>query len=74
MTKQGDELSPPIKFKFDQNYPREHQYGTTECGMYSLYFIIQMLEDKLTGEYLKTHVISDEYIEKFRQIYYNQDL
>ena len=74
VTKQGDELSPPIKFKFDQNYPREHQYGTTECGMYSLYFIIQMLEDKLTGEYLKTHVISDEYIEKFRQIYYNQDL
>jgi hypothetical protein len=71
---QGEKLNTPIKFKFDQNYPKEHQYGTTECGMYSLYFIIHMLEDKLTGEYLKTHVINDKYIEKFRKIYYNEEL
>lgn len=74
ITKQGANLQTPIKFKFDQNYPKTHQYGTTECGMYSLYFIIHMLEDKVTGEYLKTHVINDKYIEKFRKIYYNEEL
>ena len=69
--KQGLELSPPIKFKFDQNYPKQHQYTTTECGMYSLYFIVSMLEDKLSQQYLKTHIITDKYIQKLRKIYYN---
>jgi hypothetical protein len=72
--KQGKQLSNPIKFKFDQNYPKRHQYGTTECGIYCLYFIVQMIEDKLTTQYLKTHVISDKFIEKFRRIYYNEDI
>jgi hypothetical protein len=69
--KQGLELTPPIHFKFDQNYPKQHQYTTTECGMYSLYFIVSMLEDKLTQQYLKTHVITDKYIQKLRKVYYN---
>lgn len=43
---QGKESTPPIPFKFYENYPLEHQMGNTECGMYSLYFIITML----TGE------------------------
>ena len=25
-------------FTFDQNHPVEHQYGNTECGIYSLFF------------------------------------
>ncbi len=71
---QGNNLNPKIKFEFDQNYPIEHQYKNTECGIYSLYFIIHMLEDKITEHYLKTHILRDEYIEKFRKIYYNEDL
>jgi hypothetical protein len=63
-----------INFKFNQNYPVEHQYKNTECGVYSLFFIIHMLEDKITGHYLKTHVLKDEYMEQFRKIYYNDDL
>ncbi len=72
--KQGRELSPKIDFKFDQNYPVEHQYKNTECGVYSIFFIIHMLEDKITSHYIKTHVLKDEYIEKFRKIYFNEDL
>ena len=72
--KQGEQLNPKIKFKFDENYPIEHQYGDTECGIYSLYFIIHMLEDKITEHYLKTHILKDEYMEKFRNIYFNQEL
>jgi hypothetical protein len=68
---QGKKLSTPINFKFDQNYPVEHQYGNTECGIYSLFFITHMLEDKITGHYMKTHVLKDQYMEKFRKVFYN---
>jgi hypothetical protein len=74
VTEQGKKLEEPIDFKFDQNYPVEHQYKNTECGVYSIYFIIHMLEDKITGHYLKTHVLKDKYMEQFRKIYYNTDL
>ena len=72
--KQGSQLKIPIKFKFDQNYPVEHQYGNTECGIYSLYFIVHMLEDKHDGEYFKTHILDDKYIEQFRKIYFNSTI
>lgn len=71
VTKQGLELEKPIIFKFDQNHPVEHQYGNTECGVYSLFFITHMLEDKINGHYLKTHILKDKYMEKFRKIYFN---
>ena len=71
---QGNNLKPKIKFNFDSNEGIEHQYGNTECGMYSLYFIVHMLEDKITSHYLKTHVLKDKYMEKFRKIYFNNSL
>lgn len=73
--KQGSELKPqPVKIEFDQNYPVEHQFKNTECGIYSLFFIIHMLEDKVTKEYLKTHIIKDDYMEQFRDVFFNEDL
>jgi hypothetical protein len=74
VTQQGLNLENPIHFKFDENHPVEHQYKNTECGIYSLFFIIHMLEDKITGHYLKSHILKDEYMQKFRKIYYNNDL
>jgi len=71
---QGDKLKNKIHFTFDQNYPVEHQYGNTECGIYSLFFIVHMLEDKITDNYLKTHILKDEYMSKFRKIYFNDKL
>jgi len=70
--KQGNAIG--IKFDFDQNHPVEHQYGNTECGVYSIFFIVHMLEDKLTEHYFKTHILKDEYMEKFRKIYFNDSL
>jgi hypothetical protein len=63
-----------IHFNFDKNYPIDHQQNTYSCGVYALFFIVHMLEDKLTGHYLKTHRLKDNYIEKFRKIYFNEDL
>jgi hypothetical protein len=71
---QGNNMIPKINMVFDQNYPTEHQYGSTECGIYSLFFIVHRLEDKITEHYLKTHVIKDEYMTKFRKIYFNDSL
>jgi len=58
-------------FTFDQNHPFQHQYSTTECGIYSLYFISNMLEDKLSTEYLKTKRLPDNLMKKYRKIYFN---
>jgi hypothetical protein len=71
---QGKTLNPKINFTFDQNYPIEHQYGNTECGIYSIFFIVHMLEDKINANYLKTHILKDNYIENFRKIYFNDSL
>jgi hypothetical protein len=72
--KQGLALNPKIQFTSDNNEGIEHQYGATECGVYSLFFIVHMLEDKTTEHYLKTHILKDEYMEKFRHIYFNDSL
>ena len=71
---QGKKLSAPIKFMFDQNHPVEHQYGNTECGVYSIYFIVHMLKDRTNAHYLKTHILPDKFMENFRHIYFNQKL
>jgi hypothetical protein len=70
---QGHNLKDPINFKFDENHPVEHQYGNTECGIYSIFFVVHMLEDKITGHYLKSHVLKDEYMQQFRHVFYNND-
>ena len=71
VTKQGTQLTNPIHFEYNENYPVEHQYGNTECGIYSIFFIVHMLEDKITGHYLKTHVLKDKYMQQFRKVYFN---
>jgi hypothetical protein len=74
LKEQGLNLNPKIHFRVDSNEGIEHQYGNTECGIYSLFFIVHMLEDKLTEHYLKTHILKDEYMNKFRHIYFNDSL
>jgi Ulp1 family protease len=72
--KEGENMTPKIHLHFDSNEGVEHQYGNTECGVYSLFFIVHMLEDKLTEHYLKTHILKDEYMNKFRHVYFNDSL
>uniref|UniRef100_A0A6C0CQ02 Ubiquitin-like protease family profile domain-containing protein n=1 Tax=viral metagenome TaxID=1070528 RepID=A0A6C0CQ02_9ZZZZ len=60
-----------MQLEFDKNHPFEHQYGESECGMYTLYFIINMLNGKHDAEYFKTKRIPDKFVEKYRNIYFN---
>jgi len=54
---QGLALNKKIVFKVDSNAGTEHQYGNTECGIYSIFFIVHMLEDKITEPLSKnTHI------------------
>jgi len=69
---QGKRLG--INITYNENYPVEHQYENTECGIYSIFFIAHMVEDKLTAEYLKTHVLKDKYMHTFRKVYFNDEL
>lgn len=69
VTEQGRQIGK--RFTFDQNSPTEHQYGTSECGVYALFFIIQMLRDKISAHALKTRRIKDKHIHKFRKVFFN---
>lgn len=71
-----------FKFHFEQSYPMEHQYGSSECGMYALYFIITMLTGKTSKgtmldcnrkkiSYFKKRRITDKHVEELRQKYFN---
>ena len=66
--KQGRKLN--MEFKFLKNKKR-HQYKASECGMYCLYFIIKMIEDKITFEQLMSDKIKDDYMLKMRKEYFN---
>jgi hypothetical protein len=78
--KQGKELTKPIQFKFIQN-THAHQRSNTECGMYSLFFIITFLTGKTEFKKNMTMVdkcklftkrtIPDKYVPKFRDLYFN---
>ena len=66
---QGKNLQ--IDFKFIQNHPFEHQKYNTECGMYSLYFIIELLTENKKPDYFLKNKIPDKMMEEFRNVYFN---
>ena len=71
---QGHKLNPKINFKYEDSGGTEHQNGNTECGIYSLFFIIHMLQDKTSESFYKSHIIKDDQIQNYRKIYFNEEL
>ena len=72
IVKQGNRLNPKIKFRVTRINNVMHQLKNTECGVYSLFFIINLLENNIDADYLKNNILRDEYIEQFRNIYFNK--
>ena len=68
---QGKSLN--IKIKYDDNFGVIHQKSNTECGMFSLYFIITLLTKTHTANYFKNKnkKIKDKYVENLRKVYFN---
>ena len=81
VAEQGLAMHPPIHIHLYENCPLEHQMGTTECGMYSLYFLITMLTGETEGKVFKNYMqkiryfkdkrIPDRNMKRYRQIYFN---
>ena len=63
---QGKQLG--INFDYYKN-TIEHQETESECGMYCLYFIIEMLKDKPENNFLKNK-INDKEVFKLRNKYF----
>ena len=77
---QGKQLTNPIEFEYTQN-KISHQRSNTECGMYSLYFMITQITESISGKsasknrifnHLLNRRIDDNYVFKYRNIYFNE--
>ena len=72
LKKQGKKCG--ITLKSDSNIGIRHQTRNTECGIYSLYFIVSILEGAHDFDHFKksNKELSDDFIEKFRNVYFNK--
>lgn len=68
---QSKKMGKGKELKFKQNAPKQHQRGGTECGMYSLYFIINILKGTVEPSFFNTKTITDKDVELFRKILFN---
>jgi len=68
---QGNNLG--INFKVFKNRLK-HQRKDSECGMYCLHVIIELLKDNTDPKELLNKRISDEEMENYRKKYFNEDL
>lgn len=60
-----------INMVFHENHPTEHQKGDTECGIYTIYFITELVKDNKTPDYFSKNIISDENVHIYRKIFFN---
>ena len=68
---QGKHKDVGIKFKIEQN-TKEHQMKDGECGMFTMYFIINMLKKQSFKQFKKKFKGGgDEYMNKLRDVLFN---
>jgi hypothetical protein len=53
-----------------QSNGRRFQYSNTECGIYSIYFLIRMIQGESFKKFCKTS-ISDKWMLKFRKVLFD---
>jgi len=73
------DLISTIRDQYQDIYPKkemgftfndiQHQHGTTECGIYCLHFLTEMLQGRPFNEYIDTG-INDTGMEQFRDIFF----
>ncbi len=60
-----------ITFKIYDNENVEHQKKDGQCGMYTLYFIIELLKETKSPKFFLKNRIKDEEMKEYRKIYFN---
>jgi len=68
--KQSSEMGE--KYKYLENKKR-HQFGHSECGMYSMYFITQMIRNKCFEKFQRNK-ITDNYMLRLRKRFFNKPI
>jgi hypothetical protein len=70
VTQQGRALD--IRFKYYENR-KQHQKRDTECGMYALFMIVNLIEGTRTPEeFMRGDRIPDDHMIEFRKEYFNR--
>ena len=70
VTQQG--RAAGIRFKYHENR-KQHQKRSTECGMYALFMIVNLLEGTRTPEdFMRGERIPDSHMLEFRNEYFNR--
>lgn len=64
---QSTKIGPKYDYKYNQ---KRHQYGNSECGMYSLYFLVHLIREKAFDKF-NAERIKDKYVENLRKKYFN---
>jgi hypothetical protein len=67
-----NKINTSKKFAIHKN-TKKHQFKNTECGMFSMFFIIQCLKDIKASDVANAN-IKDESVMLFRDIYYKPNL
>jgi hypothetical protein len=65
---QYKEIFPKKELGFTFN-DIQHQYGDSECGVYCIHFLSEMLQGKSFTDYINLS-LSDEEMEKFRDVFF----
>ena len=68
LVKQAKEMGLPMRLLVSK---ARHQRRDTECGIYGLYAVSQLLQNKRTPESLCKGRISDDKMERFRRKFFN---
>ena len=68
--KQGKEIG--INFKYIVN-DKQHQKSNTECGIYSLFMITNLLKETKTPNDFLSSMFTDKEMTQFRQIFFNKE-
>ena len=63
-----------FKFNFDYNNKVEHQKQNTECGIYCIYFLTQLLTKQKEWKDFLNERIPDSEMKKLRNVFYNTNL
>ena len=63
-----------LNMKYYENHPFEHQKGDTECGVYSIYMISEVLIGRKKPMDFKKRVVSDIEMQKLRDKLFNKPL
>jgi len=67
--RQGHELN--IDFTVSNNVGFVHQFNDGQCGMYSIYFIVELVKETKNYNFFNTKRIKDSEMKNLRRKYYN---